>query len=256
MSKPLSPKKSRPKHIAFIMDGNGRWAEQRGLSRLVGHRKGYQALRKIADTCLDLGIPCITFYAFSKENWKRPKEEVDGLQALFSKYLDENLTRENLAEARRRGLRFRMLGNLLDLPPYLRVKVRKILAKTRPNRGHILNVAFSYGGRAEIVEAAKKIAREVQKKKLKPGELTEEIFSRYLYTGGCPDPDLLIRTGGEFRVSNFLLYQIAYAEIYVTRTLWPDFQPRELKQAIREYQHRERRFGMTSAQIKSSARKV
>jgi undecaprenyl diphosphate synthase len=256
MSKPLSPKKSRPKHIAFIMDGNGRWAEQRGLSRLVGHRKGYQALRKIADTCLDLGIPCITFYAFSKENWKRPKEEVDGLQALFAKYLDENLTRKNLAKAKRRGLRFRVIGSIRDLPPYLQVKVRKLLARTRPNRRHTLNVAFSYGGRAEIVAAAKKIARAAAKGKIRPSDLTEEMFSRYLYTAGQPDPDLLIRTGSEFRVSNFLLYQIAYAEIYVTKTLWPDFQPRELKLAIREYRHRERRFGMTSAQVKSILRKV
>jgi len=256
MSKPETTKKPMPKHIAFIMDGNGRWAEQRGLSRLVGHNQGYRALRKIADSCLDLGIPYFTFYAFSKENWKRPKAEVDGLQALFSKYLDENLTRENLAEARRRGLRFRVLGNLLDLPLHLRVKIRKILAKTRTNRRHTLNVAFSYGGRAEIVEAAQKIARDAGRGKLQPEDLTEEIFSRYLYTGGGPDPDLLIRTGGEFRVSNFLLYQIAYAEIYVTKTLWPDFQPKELKQAIREYQHRERRFGMTSTQVKSTPRKV
>ena len=254
MSKPETAKKPMPKHIAFIMDGNGRWAEQRGLSRLVGHKQGYKALWKIANACLDLGIPYFTFYAFSKENWKRPKDEVDGLQALFAKYLDENLTHKNLAKAKRRGLRFQVIGSLLDLPPQLQAKVRKLLAETRENRPHILNVAFSYGGRAEIVEAARKIAREAVKGKLNPEDLTEEIFSRYLYTGGQPDPDLLIRTGGEFRVSNYLLYQIAYAEIYVTKTLWPDFKPKELKQAIWEYQHRERRFGMTSAQVKSNPR--
>ncbi|MDD5224665.1 MAG: polyprenyl diphosphate synthase [bacterium] len=254
MSKPETAKKPMPRHIAFIMDGNGRWAERRGLSRLVGHDQGYRALWKIANTCLDLGIPHFTFYAFSKENWRRPKDEVDGLMALFEKYLDENLNPKKLADARRRGLSFRVIGNFLDLPSHLRAKVRKLLAATRENRGHILNVAFSYGGRAEIVAAARKIARDAGRGKLQPGDLTEETFSRYLYTGGQPDPDLLIRTGGEFRVSNFLLYQIAYAEIYVTDTLWPDFKPKELKQALREYQHRERRFGMTSAQVKSTLR--
>jgi undecaprenyl diphosphate synthase len=254
MSKPENAKKPIPRHIAFIMDGNGRWAERRSLSRLVGHEQGYKALWKIADACLDLGISHFTFYAFSKENWRRPKDEVDGLQALFAKYLDENLTLKNLAKARRRGLRFQVIGSLLDLPPRLRAKVRKLLAETRGNRPHVLNVAFSYGGRAEIVAAARKIALDAGRGKIRTADLTEKLFSRYLDTAGQPDPDLLIRTGGEFRVSNFLLYQIAYAEIYVTNTLWPDFKPKELKQAIREYQHRERRFGMTSAQVKSTLR--
>ena len=247
-----SPGSSVPRHIAFIMDGNGRWAEQRDLNRLDGHREGYQTLRKILDHCLDLGTKYLTFYAFSKENWNRPKEEVEGLQQLLAEYLEENLSEQRLTEAREKGVRFRVIGDLLGLSSTLQDKVNEILEKTRNNQKHTVNIAFSYGGRNEIVEATQKIIRDVLQGKLHPENLTEEVFARYLFTAEIPDPDLLIRTGGEYRISNFLLYQIAYSELYITPTLWPDFGPKELNQAIQEYQSRERRFGLISAQVKTA----
>lgn len=241
-----------PQHIAFIMDGNGRWAEQRGLNRLEGHREGYRALRKIVDACIDLGLPYATFYAFSKENWNRPKEEVDGLQVLLGEYLDEHLTDEKIAEAKEKGVRFRVIGNLTGISEELQGKVSEILRKTSENATHHVSIAFGYGSRDEIVHAARGIVRAVLNGDLKVEELNEASFSRYLFTADIPDPDLLVRTSGEFRISNFLLYQIAYSELYITPTLWPDFRPEELKQAIQEFQTRERRFGLTSAQVQPS----
>lgn len=249
-------RKAFPTHIAFIMDGNGRWAEQRGLNRLEGHREGYRTLRKIVETCVDLGLRYTTFYAFSKENWNRPKEEVDGLQKLLGEFLDENLTDEKIAEAREKGIRFRVIGNLSGISDELRHKVEEILKKTRDNSSHHTIIAFGYGSRDEIIRAVRDILIDIEAKKLKVEDLTEELFSRYLFTADIPDPDLLVRTSGEYRISNFLLYQIAYSELYITSTLWPDFRPDELIRAIGDYQSRERRFGLTSAQIKSSPKGV
>jgi len=223
-----------PRHVAIIMDGNGRWARQRRLPRVAGHRAGVQAVRETVEVAARLGLEVLTLYAFSRENWKRPASEVGTLMALLREFLAKELE-----EFARNGIRLTVIGRLEDLEPAVRRDVELALATTASNKGLELCIALSYGGRAEIVDAC----RSIVKSGIAPEALDAELFARHLYTAGRPDPDLLIRTSGELRVSNFLLWQIAYAEIWVTDTLWPDFRRRDLFLALLEYQRRERRYG-------------
>ncbi len=239
-------KERLPQHIAIIMDGNGRWAEKRFLGRINGHRKGIEVVKDIVEFCRELGIGYLTLYTFSKENWNRPKTEVGALM----EFLEEHLRKE-LLKLIRNGIRLRAIGNIWELPDNIQKIVKEVESKTVDNTGMILNLALSYGGRAEIVEAAKKIAMEVRQGKITTSDITEEVFAKYLYTAGSPDPDLLVRTSGEFRISNFLLWQMAYTEIYVTDVLWPDFKRQHLIEALLDFQNRERRFGLTGEQLKS-----
>jgi undecaprenyl diphosphate synthase len=233
-----------PRHIAIIMDGNGRWAEARGLERNAGHRAGLDAVREIVRASGELGIDYLTLYAFSNENWNRPKEEVGELMRLLEYYLEEELE-----EAMENGVRVHSIGRRDRLPPSTRAAVETAEARTRDNSGLQLYFALSYGGRTEIVDAARRIARDVELGAVDPDQLDEKTFASYLYAPEIPDPDLLIRTGNEMRVSNFLLWQIAYTEIHTTEVMWPDFRQPHFEAAIRDYQARERRFGMTSAQV-------
>jgi undecaprenyl diphosphate synthase len=223
-----------PQHVAVIMDGNGRWAQQRGLPRLAGHRAGTENVRRIAEACRDYGIKILTLYAFSTENWARPQEEVRGLMTLLTQVIEREL--ENL---RKNGVRLRHLGSLDDLPPDLRSRIRHAVEMTAANDQWAINVALNYGGRREIVEAV----RRMMKEGLTPEQVTERTLSRYLYTAGLPDPDLIIRTAGEMRLSNFLIWQAAYAEFYSTSTYWPDFGPEEFYRALVAYGQRIRKFG-------------
>jgi len=227
-----------PAHIGIIMDGNGRWAHKRGLPRVAGHRAGINAVREVVEGCAELGIPVLTLYAFSVENWKRPRAEVSTLMQLLKEYLSKEL--ENI---HKNGIRFRTIGRTDELDVTVRTELEKGIEKTRNNTGMIFNVALNYGGRAEIVDAVNRILQNGGKEAAANGGISENDFSKYLYTAGQPDPDLLIRTSGELRISNFLLWQIAYAEIWVTETLWPDFQKRHLYEAIIAFQKRERRYG-------------
>lgn len=233
-----------PRHIAIIMDGNGRWAESHTMGRILGHRKGAESVRVITKTCRRIGINCLTLYAFSVENWLRPEAEVRALMSLLLQYL-EGETREMMEQ----GIRLTAIGDLESLDASVLRKLRETMEKTADNQGMILNLALSYGGRDEIATAVRRVVAEVMAGKIAPPEITKELCSRYLYTAGIPDPDLLIRTGGEYRISNFLLWQAAYAEFYFTDIFWPDFREADLLAAIAEYQRRERRFGMTSEQI-------
>lgn len=235
-----------PKHIAVIMDGNGRWAQRRNLPRLAGHREGVESVREVVRTCRQLGVPVLTLYAFSRDNWNRPKWEVQGLMRLLSRYL-----KTELKELKENGISLRVIGNLERLPEKLRAELIKAMEQTKGNRDMVLNVALSYSGREEILQAVVRIVRAVLDKSLKPEEITEKTFADFLYTSGLPDPDLLIRTSGEYRLSDFLIYQTAYSEIYVTPTLWPDFRKKHLLAAIQEYNKRERRFGLTGEQIRN-----
>jgi undecaprenyl diphosphate synthase len=223
-----------PRHIAIIMDGNGRWAARRMLPRVEGHRAGINAVRDVVETSARLGIPVLTLYAFSVENWKRPASEVDTLMMLLKRYL-----RLELDTLVGNNIRFRVIGRVRELAPDIREELGVAEARTAANTGMQFNIALNYGGRAEIVDAA----RRAIEAGLSPDGLDEATFASLLYTGGQPDPDLLIRTSGEMRVSNFLLWQIAYAEIWVTDTLWPDFRCRHLLEAILDYQKRDRRYG-------------
>jgi undecaprenyl diphosphate synthase len=223
-----------PAHVAVIMDGNGRWAAQRHLPRVEGHRAGTEAVRETVETAARLGIQVLTLYAFSVENWKRPATEVSTLMLLLKRFL-----RSELKTLLRNDIRFRVIGRMEELAPDIQDELRAAIERTSSNRGMLFNIALNYGGRAEIVDAARRaIASGV-----KAEELDEQRFASFLYTAGQPDPDLLIRTSGEMRVSNYLLWQIAYAEIYVTDTLWPDFRRRHLLEAVLAYQKRERRYG-------------
>jgi undecaprenyl diphosphate synthase len=237
-------KERLPHHIAVIMDGNGRWAKQKSLNRISGHIKGVDAVREVVTTCRELGIKVLTLYAFSKENWNRPKDEVTALMELLKEYL-----LKETEEMIQNGIRLRIIGRVEDLPPDVQETLQETLKKTEPCDGMILNLALSYGGRSEILHAVQGILSDFQKGTIQAEEVTIQRFSQYLWTWGIPDPDLLIRTSGEFRISNFLLWQIAYTELYVTDTLWPDFDKKELLKAIADYQSRERRFGLTSEQI-------
>jgi undecaprenyl diphosphate synthase len=227
-----------PHHVAVIMDGNGRWAKQRGLPRIMGHRRGVDTLKTLLRCCRDWGIGALTAYAFSTENWGRPIEEVDFLMTLF-----ERVLRQELMEMMAENVRIRFVGNLAALPASLQGEIQLAVTETKTNQGINFTVATNYGGRQEIVQACRNLAAQVQRGELNPEEITEELFSQHLYTAPTHDPDLLIRTSGEMRISNFLLWQLAYAEIYVTDTLWPDFDTTEFHRALMAYQQRDRRFG-------------
>ncbi len=228
-----------PRHVAIIMDGNGRWALNRGLPRVAGHKRGTATVRRVTEECRQLGIEVLTLYAFSDENWGRPKEEVGFLMNMLGSFL-----RAEIATMKSNGIRFRTIGRIERLPATVRRWVEKATAETAENAGMILNLALSYGGRGEILEAVRRMNHAGVNAEL----LNEEIFSSYLDTGSLPDPDLIIRTSGEKRISNFLLWQAAYAELYFTDTLWPDFAEKELHAALIDYQGRHRRFGLTQDQ--------
>jgi undecaprenyl diphosphate synthase len=237
-------KEKLPRHIAIIMDGNGRWAKKKNLNRISGHIKGVDAVREIVTACRELGIKVLTLYAFSIENWRRPNDEVAALMGLLREYLSKE--REEMVQ---NNIRLSAIGRIEDLPLEVQNTLRETSKKTEQCDGMILNLALSYGGRSEILHAVQGILSDFQKGKIKPEEVNLQRFSQYLWTRGIPDPDLLIRTSGEFRISNFLLWQIAYTELYVTETLWPDFDRKELLKAIAAYQSRERRFGLISEQL-------
>ena len=232
-----------PRHIAIIMDGNGRWAATRKLPRVEGHRAGTDAVRETVETSARMGIPVLTLYAFSVENWKRPDTEVSALMGLLKHYL-----RLELKTLLKNNIRFHMIGQAERLSPDIRNELQLAEARTAGNTGMLFNIALSYGGRAEIVDAARRAIRDG----IDPDTLDETTFAKLLYTAGQPDPDLLIRTSGEMRVSNFLLWQIAYAEIWVTEALWPDFRARHLLEAVADYQKRDRRYGAIASQTVGS----
>ncbi|MFC1666740.1 isoprenyl transferase [Candidatus Omnitrophota bacterium] len=230
--------KRTPEHIAIIMDGNGRWAKKRGLPKIVGHKRGVESIKKIVRACIKFKVKYLTLYAFSTENWQRHRREIKALFGLLRNFLDTQmqLFQEN-------NVRFCVIGDRNRLEPRLREKIEYFEKDTLHNDSLILNIALSYGGRQEIIDAARALSEEVKKGLIKPSQIDEKLFSRYLYTRDCPDPDMLIRTSGEMRISNFLLWQISYSEIHVTEKLWPDFCEKELKNAIEEFQKRKRRFG-------------
>jgi undecaprenyl diphosphate synthase len=237
-----------PAHIAIIMDGNGRWAKQRNYPRIMGHKAGVDPVRMAAETCAQLGLEALTLYAFSVENWKRPRHEVEGLWRLLRYYL-----RRELPNLMRNSIRLVAIGRIESLPDPVQRELEIVMRKTAENRGMRLNLAINYGGRTELVDAVNAALDNARLEgALDSLEFTEETIARQLYTAGLKDPDLLIRTSGEMRISNFLLWQIAYAELYVTETLWPDFTRAELLQAIFEYQNRDRRFGGLSVTSTSS----
>jgi undecaprenyl diphosphate synthase len=227
-----------PRHVAVIMDGNGRWAKRRGMPRIMGHRRGVDTLKDLLRCCRDWGVEALTAYAFSTENWGRPAEEVEFLMLLF-----ERVLRRELKEMMEEDIRIRFVGNLSVLPASLQTEITKSVEATRHNQGIQFTIATNYGGRQEIVNACKTIAEKIKSGQLQPEDIDESLFERHLYTAGLCDPDLLIRTSGEMRVSNFLLWQVAYSEIYVTETFWPDFDRTEFHRALSAYQQRDRRFG-------------
>ena len=226
-----------PKHIAIIMDGNGRWAKKRGLPRQAGHRQGAENLRRIVNACVEFGVKILTIYAFSTENWGRPESEIKGLMRIFARVLDQEIDDLNA-----QGVCLHHLGDLSGIEPKLQDKVRRAIEQTKDNDTLILNVAFNYGGRAEILHATKMMLADG----VSPDDLDEGLFSSYLFTAGLPDPDIVIRTSGELRISNFLIWQAAYAEYYPTPALWPDFGREELYEAIVAFNQRERRFGLVT----------
>ncbi len=230
-----------PQHIAVIMDGNGRWAQQRGLPRSAGHQAGMTAVRECIEGCREAGVGILTLFAFSQENWQRPPDEIEALMSL----LEEYIARDG-AELKEKGVTVRVMGDLDRLSPSARSAVEAIQDETRAGTTLRLNVCLSYGSRAELVRAARLLAEDVAAGRLRPEDIDEVAFARRLYTADLPDPDLLIRTSGEHRLSNFLLWQLAYAELHVTSVLWPDFTRRDLLEAIAEYQRRDRRFGRVS----------
>lgn len=227
-----------PTHIAMIMDGNGRWARERGLSRSEGHRAGAEAVRRVVESCDELGVKFLTLYAFSSENWKRPKSEIDALMVLLEQFLAEKTP-----EICDRNVRLQAIGRLQDLPVECRDALDKAIATTAENTGLTLVLALSYGAREEIIDACRSIAQSAKDGSLSPDDIDTELVSSRLYTSDFPDPDLLVRTSGELRLSNFLLWQISYAEIFVTKKYWPDFGRDDLAEAINNYNNRQRRFG-------------
>lgn len=233
-----------PRHVAVIMDGNGRWAERRGLGRLRGHRVGKDSVRAIVETSRELGIEYLSLYAFSTENWQRPVREVDGLMTLLRRYLASELDKMMKHE-----IRLRAIGNLRRLPPAVREALRAAVEATRENSKMTVVLAVSYSGREEMAKAMRRIGRRVARGELDPGRITTRVVASHLDTADIPDPDLLIRTSGEMRLSNFFLWQVAYSELYVTETLWPDFREREYREALAYYQQRQRRFGRTGGQV-------
>jgi undecaprenyl diphosphate synthase len=237
-----------PKHLAIIMDGNGRWAKARMLPRIMGHRKGVQTVRLIVEECSRIGIGYLTLFAFSAENWSRPKTEVRSLMSLLKKYI-----RQEVPRMMSNSIRFNVIGNRNELPEDVRAALDEAMDLTSGNTGLTLTLALSYGARQEICQAATALAGDVAQGRLAASEVTEAVFARYLYTAALPEPDLLIRTSGEMRISNFLLWQLAYSELYFTDINWPDFNRDELHRAIADYQSRERRFGLTSEQLLGEA---
>jgi undecaprenyl diphosphate synthase len=236
----LSPqaKSALPAHVAVIMDGNGRWAKQRGLPRVEGHRNGAESVRAVVRAAGEVGIKYLTLYAFSVENWSRPKDEVDALMNYLARFL-----KAEISELQKYNVRLQAIGQIYRLPEFVQEQLKKTTAALAKNNGLTLILALSYGGRTEIVEAVRRIATEAQQGKLDPAEINEQVIAQHLYTQHIPDPDLLIRTSGEMRVSNFLLWQISYTELVVTQTLWPDFRKAQFFEALEEYARRQRRFG-------------
>lgn len=235
-----------PQHLAIIMDGNGRWAEARGLPRIRGHEEGAESVRAVTRAARELGVRAVTLYSFSTENWKRPADEVAGLMGLLSRYVVEE-RREILDN----GIRLNVIGQMDRLPAPVRLGLAELMRASRENAQMVLTLALSYGGRAEIVEAAKALAKKAAAGRLRVDSIDEATFAAELGTAGLPDPDFLIRTSGEMRLSNFLLWQLAYAELYVTPVLWPDFRRPQLEEAFASFGKRERRFGLTGAQVKA-----
>ncbi len=231
-------KKEKIKHVAIIMDGNGRWAKQRGFERIEGHRAGAEAVKRTIQAAQDFGIEYLTLYAFSTENWKREKSEVMGLMSLLREFIDKNIE-----EVNEKGIRLKAIGRLNQLPFPTRKKLFKAIEQTKNNTKGNLVLALSYGGRAELIDAVKKISEEVKSGSIKIKNIDEELISNYLYDPTIPDPDLMIRTSSEFRISNFLLWQLSYSEIYISDLLWPDFDKHEFQKALDSYYNRERRFG-------------
>ncbi len=235
-----------PQHIALIMDGNGRWAKKRNLPRVAGHKRGVESVRQVVQTCVGLGVKVLTLYTFSTENWNRPKDEVSTLMRLIVRSL-----KNETDELNSNNIRLTTIGDRSTLPDIVQRELNAALEKTAQNSKMILNLALSYSGRWELVEAVKVISKQVKAGKIDPNEISEEIISKNLSTAGMPEPDLLIRSGGEFRISNFLLWQIAYSEIFISEVLWPDFRCKHLVEAIKNFQKRERRFGLVSEQLSS-----
>ncbi len=230
-----------PEHIGIIMDGNGRWAKNRGLPRYKGHIEGVKTFRKIVDYAVKLGVKCLTFYAFSTENWKRPQEEVDAIMQLFRENLFE--LEERKEENEWRGIKMRFIGDHSGIPEDIRILIEKAEAESRDKAKAVVNIAVNYGGRNEIVEGVREIARKVQSGEISPDSIDEDMISNSLYTSGLPDPDLIIRPSGELRLSNFLTWQSAYSELWFSDVLWPDFSEENLLEALREFEKRNRRFG-------------
>ena len=235
-----------PRHVAVIMDGNGRWAEGRGLGRVAGHQAGVEAVREVVRCARSHGIRHLTLFAFSTENWNRPRVEVDELMALLRRYLGSEL--DELIEHQ---VRVRAIGAMARLPGMVRRRLERVMDATKDHDGMDLVFALSYGGRAEIVEAARQLSRDVERGEVDPEQIDEKMFAAYLYAPDLPDPDLLIRTGGESRISNFLLWQLAYSELHVTPVMWPDFSACDFESALEVYQRRERRYGLTGAQVRN-----
>lgn len=239
-------KERLPRHVAVIMDGNGRWAKKKGFLRAIGHENGVDALRRTATTAAEIGVKYLTVYAFSSENWNRPRSEVNALMSLLVSSL-----KKELATLSDNKIRLNAIGNLESLPAKCKKELMEVMDKTRHYEQMTLTLALSYGSKEELLEATRKLAHDVAIGKLKEENISEEIFEKYLTTAGLPDPDLLIRTSGEYRISNFMLWQIAYSELYFTNKLWPDFQEEDFYEALLDYQKRERRFGKISEQINS-----
>ncbi|KAB7776406.1 Ditrans,polycis-undecaprenyl-diphosphate synthase ((2E,6E)-farnesyl-diphosphate specific) [Xanthomonas sacchari] len=239
---------SLPRHLAIIMDGNGRWAQRRRRPRVIGHRAGARAVNRTIDFCLERGIGALTLFAFSSENWGRPQEEVDALMKLFLHALDREVE-----ELQRRGVRVRFIGDRSRFAPSLCERMAQAEARTRDNQALHLSIAASYGGRQDIALAARALAEDVAAGRLRPEQIDEEALSARMALAELPPPDLFIRTGGDLRISNFLLWQLAYTELWFTETLWPEFGPEVLQQALDDYARRERRFGLTSAQVAEAA---
>jgi len=240
---PLDPQKL-PVHLAVIMDGNGRWAKQRMLKRITGHQRGAETVKMVVEQASLLGIKYLTLFAFSAENWSRPAMEVRALMTLLKKYI-----RQETARMMRKNIRYNVIGNRSELPDDVNETLDEAISKTAANTGMVLTLALSYGGRQELCRAAARMAKDAVDGKLSANDITTELFDSYLDTGGLPDPDFLIRTSGEMRISNFLLWQLAYTELYFTDTNWPDFTINELHKALLDFQSRERRFGLTGDQL-------
>ncbi len=238
-------KTSLPKHLAVIMDGNGRWAKNKGLFRTKGHEQGSKSVKEVVEGCAEIGIPYLTLYAFSTENWNRPKREIDLLMKLLVSSL-----RKNQKTLQKNNIKLNAIGNLNALPQKVNAELLEVINATKTNKRMTLTIALSYGSREEILKTVKEISHKVKNNLISPSDIDETVINNHLYTKNLPDVDLLVRTSGEQRISNFLLWQIAYAELYFTDTLWPDFKKEDLFKALLNYQNRERRFGKTSEQLK------